>query len=233
MNQISVFSNDAFGNLPVIIINNEPHFGATESATMLGYANARDAISRHCKEDGVVFHDITDSLGRKQQKKFIKEGNLYRLITHSHLPDAEKFESWVFDEVLPKIRQTGQYSNVKPLNEKQSLIAAMKLSTMVAEETDQLKKITQQHSQKLMDLDEKVETQITLDHGEQRRLQKAVAHRVYQLEESDSQRRSKMFHEIYRELKDRFGVASYKDILRKELQDAIRYVDAFVPRRVA
>lgn len=232
MNQISIFSNDAFGKLSVIMINNEPHFGATESAAMLGYTNARDAISRHCKEDGVVFHDITDSLGRKQQKKFIKEGNLYRLITHSHLPNAEKFESWIFDEVLPTIRKTGQYSNVKPLNEKQSLIAAMKLSTMVAEETDQLKKITQQHTQKIMELDDKIETQITLDHGEQRRLQKAVAQRVYKLED-DPDLRPKLFREIYRELKDRFAVASYKDILRRELQDAIRYVEAFIPKRVA
>lgn len=233
MNQIDIFKNDAFGDLPVITIDNKPQFGGTEAAQMLGYVNAYDALAKHCKNDGVAFHEVIDSLGRKQKKKFISEGNLYRLITHSHLPDTEKFESWVFDKVLPKIRQTGQYSNVKSLNEKQSLIAAMKLSTMVAEETDQLKKITQQHAQKLLELDEKVETQITLDHGEQRRLQKAVAQRVYKLEESDKERRSQLFHAIYRELKDRFAVASYKDILRKELQDAIRYVDAFIPRRVA
>lgn len=231
MDQINVFSNDSFGKLPVVIINNKPHFGASESAAMLGYSNPRDALLRHCSEAGVVFHDISYPSGTKR-KKFISEGNMYRLITHSHLPNAEKFESWVFDEVLPKIRQTGQYSNVKPLNDKQSLIAAMKLSAMVAEETDQLKQITQRHAEKLLELDEKVESQITLDHGEQRRLQKAVAKRVYALS-ADKQEQRKLFHDIYRELKDRFAVASYKDILRRELQDAIRYVEAFIPRRVA
>lgn len=40
---------------------------------------------------------------------FIPEGDLYRLITHSKLPSAEKFESWVFDEVLPSIRKHGGY----------------------------------------------------------------------------------------------------------------------------
>lgn len=41
--------------------------------------------------------------------KYINEGNLYRLIAKSKLPAAEKFESWVFDEVLPSIRKKGHY----------------------------------------------------------------------------------------------------------------------------
>jgi prophage antirepressor-like protein len=41
---------------------------------------------------------------------FISEGDLYRLITHSKMKAAEKFESWVFDEVLPTIRKTGSYN---------------------------------------------------------------------------------------------------------------------------
>ena len=40
---------------------------------------------------------------------FIAEGDVYRLITHSKLPTAEKFERWVFDEVLPTIRKHGAY----------------------------------------------------------------------------------------------------------------------------
>lgn len=43
--------------------------------------------------------------------KFIPEGDVYRLISHSKLPAAEEFEHWVFDEVLPTIRQTGGYVN--------------------------------------------------------------------------------------------------------------------------
>ena len=30
---------------------------------------------------------------------FIPEGDLYRLIVHSKLPSAERFERWVFDEM--------------------------------------------------------------------------------------------------------------------------------------
>ena len=41
--------------------------------------------------------------------KVIPEGDVYRLVIKSHLPSAERFESWVFDEVLPSIRKTGGY----------------------------------------------------------------------------------------------------------------------------
>ena len=76
---------------------------------MLGYANPHDAIGRHCKKDGVVKHEVIDNMGRKQEINLITEGNLYRLIARSKLPSAEKFESWVFDIVLPTIRKTGGF----------------------------------------------------------------------------------------------------------------------------
>lgn len=53
---------------------------------------------------------MTPTNGGTQAMKFITEGDLYRLITHSRRPDAEKFERWVFDDVLPSIRKHGSYS---------------------------------------------------------------------------------------------------------------------------
>ncbi|MGB2870309.1 Rha family transcriptional regulator [Psychrobacillus psychrotolerans] len=111
------------------------------------------------------------------------------------------------------------------LTEKEQLRASMKLSLDTSEEVEVLKI-------EVNDLKEKVENQITIDHGEQRRLQKAVAIKVYELE-SIAELRPKLFREIYREIKDRFGVASYKDVKRKDLQVAIRYVEAWIPRRAA
>lgn len=63
------------------------------------------------KKDGRAKRPVIDNIGRKQEMTFIDEGNLYRLITHSKLPEAEKFESWVFDKVLPTIRKTGTYTS--------------------------------------------------------------------------------------------------------------------------
>ncbi|WP_313893890.1 Rha family transcriptional regulator [Psychrobacillus sp.] len=113
----------------------------------------------------------------------------------------------------------------KVLTEKEQLRASMKLSLETSEEVEVLKI-------EVNDLKEKVENQITIDHGEQRRLQRAIGSKVYELE-SIAEFRPKLFREIYREIKDRFGVASYKDVKRKDLQLAIRYVEAWIPRRAA
>ena len=108
MNEMQVFQNSEFGELGVLEVNGKPYFPATACAKVLGYSNTKDAIIRHCK--GVVKHDLPTN-GGIQTMNFIPEGDLYRLITHSKLPAAERFEKWEFDEVLPSIRQTGGYGS--------------------------------------------------------------------------------------------------------------------------
>jgi prophage antirepressor-like protein len=108
MSNIQVFKHDLFGELQVFIENGNVYFPATEVAKKLGYADPHKAIKQHTKEKGWVNRPVPTS-GGTQQKRFIDEGNLYRLIVKSQLPEAEKFESWVFDEVLPTIRKTGGY----------------------------------------------------------------------------------------------------------------------------
>ncbi|MCM3701866.1 Rha family transcriptional regulator [Paenibacillus macerans] len=83
---------------------------------------------------------------------------------------------------------------------------------------------------KLETLDHKVETQITLDSGQQRRLQQAINKKVCAVE-TDKSERSELFRQLYREIKDRWQVPSYKDILRQDLQDVLNYVEAWKPIR--
>ena len=86
-----------------------PLFCGKDVAATLGYTNTNKAIHDHCK--GVpIRYPITDRLGRTQEARFITEGDLYRLIFNSKLPEAEKFEAWVVDEVLPSIRKHGMYA---------------------------------------------------------------------------------------------------------------------------
>lgn len=112
MNDLKIFSNTEFGELGIMIIDGKEYFPATQCAKILGYTNPRKAIIDHCKEDGVTKRYVIDSLGRQQEMKYINEGNLYRLIVSSKLPAAEKFERWVFEEVLPSIRKTGGYGDI-------------------------------------------------------------------------------------------------------------------------
>lgn len=106
MNDLQVFDNPEFGNIRTTEIDGKPYFCAADIAEALGYFNTRDAISKHCK--GVVKRD-TLTPGGIQALNFIPEGDIYRLIVRSKLPSAEQFERWVFDEVIPSIRETGGY----------------------------------------------------------------------------------------------------------------------------
>ena len=115
-----VFRNKEFGELSVIVKDKKEYFEAIPVATILGYQNPRGAILRHCKEEGVLFQDVRVVTGVKKDgsnaekvvsKKYISEGNLYRLIMKSKLPNAINFENWIMDEVIPEIRKHGAYLN--------------------------------------------------------------------------------------------------------------------------
>ena len=86
----------------------KPYFVAKDIAEALGYANTNDAIRTHTK--GVVKRYPLQTAGGVQQVRVISEGDMYRLIASSKLPTAEKFESWIFDIVLPTIRKHGAYA---------------------------------------------------------------------------------------------------------------------------
>lgn len=103
---ISTFNNSEFGEIRTIQNNSGILFCGSDVARALGYARPADAISAHCKGVCVL---PTPSAGGVQNTKFITEGDVYRLIAHSKLPGAERFERWVFDEVLPSIRKHGAY----------------------------------------------------------------------------------------------------------------------------
>ncbi|MEY8281598.1 phage antirepressor KilAC domain-containing protein [Oscillospiraceae bacterium 52-8] len=106
MDNLRVFENSDFGKVRTVEEDGKVLFCGADVACALGYVNVRDAILRHCR--GVVKRDTPTTSG-VQSMSFIPEGDVYRLITHSKLPSAEKFEKWVFDEVLPTIRKHGAY----------------------------------------------------------------------------------------------------------------------------
>jgi len=105
--EVQEFVSAEFGKIGVLMIDGKPYFPATDCAAILGYKKPHDAISRHCR--GSVKHGVIDSLGRTQEKIFIPEGDLYRIIMRSQLPAAERFEAFVCDVILPTIRRHGAY----------------------------------------------------------------------------------------------------------------------------
>lgn len=108
-NEIKVFENAEFGSVRTLVINGEPYFVGKDVATILGYSNPRDAISKHVDDEdkGVA---KCDTLGGVQDLTMINESGLYSLILSSKMPTAKKFKHWVTSEVLPSIRKIGSYS---------------------------------------------------------------------------------------------------------------------------
>ena len=132
---IGSICSDEFGSVRIFRDEDKFLFCGNDVASVLGYAKPANAVSKYCKGVTVL---MTPSPGGIQKTKFISEGDVYRLITHSKQPSAEKFEHWVFDEVLPTIRRHGIYANDEVLERMENdphLVAALRAT--LAQEREQ------------------------------------------------------------------------------------------------
>ena len=120
MNELQVFENENFGQVRMLVQNDEPWFVGKDVAEALRYVKARNAIAAHVDDEDKKDAPIQGDLGGTQQMTIINESGLYSLILSSKLPKAKEFKRWVTSEVLPSIRKTGSYS-VKRSNEELSL----------------------------------------------------------------------------------------------------------------
>lgn len=132
MKDLMIFENAEFGQIRTVEIDGKPYFVANDIAKSLGYVRPADAISQHCRY--TVKHRIPhpQSKTKTLEVNVIPEGDMYRLITHSELPSAERFESWVFDEVLPSLRKTGSYT-IKETTDERLQIMKMNAQTRMAQ----------------------------------------------------------------------------------------------------
>lgn len=124
MQELIVFNNDLFGDVRFIEVEGKPYAIGIDIAIALGYSNASKAVSTHCK-NGIKEMIPHSHFGNvvKTQTTLIPESDIYRLIFKSKLPQAEKFEKWVMEEVLPQIRQTGGYIPVKEEDDEKTILA--------------------------------------------------------------------------------------------------------------
>lgn len=223
MNELQIFNSEEFGEIRTIEIDGKPYFVATDVATALGYVNPRKAVNDHCK--GVTKRDTPTSSG-VQSMSYINEGDLYRLIMKSKLPSAEKFESWVMDEVLPTIRKTGGYRKPMSTAEQIKLLALGNTElnervTNVEEEIDSLKNDMPLYGCEIDDIKNHVNRKVVNVLG-------GKTSEAYR----DGSIRSSVFKDIYRQLKREYGcVASYKSIKRKWIDDAHDLINGYeVPK---
>lgn len=211
MNKLQIFNSGEFGEIRTIEIDGKPYFVGTDVAKALGYNNPRDAVSRHCK--GVVKRDTPTSSGI-QSMSYINEGDLYRLIMKSKLPSAEKFESWVMDEVLPTIRKTGSYQKPLTTVEQIQVIATGFLD----------------HEERL----NRLENTMTIDYAQQESIRDLVSSVVIAHlggKESNAYKEigKKVFAECNRDIKTYFAVNARNNIPKLRFEEAMEYVKNWHP----
>lgn len=132
MNNLQIFNNQEFGEVRTIELNNKPYFVAIDITKSLGYKNPNKAVKDHCRWVTKQRVPHPQNKSKTIEVNVIPEGDMYRLITNSELPSAEKFENWIFDEVLPQIRQTGGYI---PTNEDETEEDILAKAILIAQKT--------------------------------------------------------------------------------------------------
>lgn len=138
MNELQIFNSEEFGEVRTVEIDGKPYFVANDVARALGYKRPADAITQHCK-GSVKRRYLTE--GGNQEMKMIPEGDMYRLITHSKLESAQRFETWVFDDVIPSIRKNGSYNMKQPQGKELLALAVLEAQKTIEEQTAQIEEM--------------------------------------------------------------------------------------------
>ena len=221
MNELQIFNNEEFGSVRTITKDNEPMFCLVDVCKALELEQVSRVKSR-LKEDGVTNSKVIDRLGREQEATFINESNLYKVIFHSRKPSAERFTDWVTDEVIPSIRKTGSYAVPMTTGEQIQLLAQgnVELNQRVDKVEDKVRSLEDDMPLYGCEIDE-VQKHV-------RRKGVDVLGGKNSEAYHDGSIRSKVYSDIYSQLKREYGcVSSYKSIKRKYIADIHEFIDCY------
>ena len=221
MNELQIF-NFEDNEVRTQVINDEPWFVGKDVAEVLGYSNARDALSRHVAVEDkadVVIHDGSQN----RTMNIINESGMYALVFGSKLPEARRFKNWVTKEVLPSIRKTGSYQIPKdPMD-------ALRLMFQATEKTQE----------KVNQVDERVihlEQNVKLDPGEYTYIGKSISRKVYQIGKEraysmNKQQKEELFKAINKEIAEITGVRTRTQLRQKDYKKVIEFIDDWEPSK--
>lgn len=223
MNELTVFENSEFGSVRTVDIDGKIYFVGSDVAKALGYAIPHKAVQTHCK--GVLKRNIPTNSGN-QDVLVITEGDMYRLISKSKLKSAERFEEWVFDEVLPSIRKTGQYGQAR-------------LPMTIPEQIQLLAQGNVELNKKVDGIQTELETlknDLPILPIEAEKITNAVktkgVHTMGGKTSNAYKNRSivnAVYRDIYGQIYRNFGVSSYKALKRNQTNKAIEVVGEYKP----
>lgn len=169
MANIEIFRNDRFGEVRTIIDEkNEPWFCLSDVCKILGLGNPSQ-VKTTLKALGVISNEVGVQTGVKSdgtpayqqvQMNFINEPNLYKCIFQSRKQEAEMFQDWIFEEVIPSIRKTGSYSLQQRVP--QTFAEALRLAADLQEQNERQQALLTEQAPKVEFYDDVVESEDAL-----------------------------------------------------------------------
>ncbi|CAC8150336.1 prophage, antirepressor, putative [Staphylococcus aureus] len=218
MQELQTFN---FEELPVrtLEVDGEPYFIGKDIADILGYANGRDALSKHVDAEDKLTSQIATA-GQNRNVTIINESGLYSLIFSSKLENAKRFKRWVTSEVLPTLRKTGAYQI--PSDPMQAL-------RLMFEATEQTKQEIKNVKDDVIDLKENQK----LDAGDYNFLTRTINQRVAHIQRlhaiTNQKQRSELFRDINSEVKKMTGASSRTNVRQKHFNDVIEMIANWFP----
>ena len=219
MNQLQVFD---FKNNEVRTLNNnnEVWFNLSDVCKILDIKNPSDAKSR-LKKDGVATTEVIDRLGRTQNATFINEPNLYKVIFQSRKEEAEKFQDWVYEDVLPQIRKTGKYEEPK------SPMEMLELQFKALKETSERVETVEKDVTYLKE-------EVKLEAGEysyiSRQVNRTVANTINAFALANTKEiRSALYKDINHGVNDVAGIKTRTQLRQKHFNIVIDFINQWTP----
>ncbi|HDF1688965.1 TPA: ORF6C domain-containing protein [Staphylococcus aureus] len=218
MQELQTFN---FEELPVrtLEVDGEPYFIGKDVADILGYANGRDALSKHVDAEDKLTSQIATA-GQNRNVTIINESGLYSLIFSSKLENAKRFKRWVTSEVLPTLRKTGAYQ--VPSDPMQAL-------RLMFEATEQTKQEIKNVKDDVIVLKENQK----LDAGDYNFLTRTTNQRVAHIQRlhaiTNQKQRSELFRDINSEVKKMTGASSRTNVRQKHFDDVIEMIANWFP----
>lgn len=200
-------------------VDGEPYFIGKDVADILGYANGRDALSKHVDAEDKLPSQIATA-GQNRNVTIINESGLYSLIFSSKLENAKRFKRWVTSEVLPTLRKTGAYQ--VPSDSMQAL-------RLMFEATEETKQEIKNVKDDVIDLKENQK----LDAGDYNFLTRTINQRVAHIQRlhaiTNQKQRSELFRDINSEVKKMTGASSRTNVRQKHFDDVIEMIANWFP----
>lgn len=226
MNNIQIFNSPEFGEIRTVVIDGEPWFVGRDIAKALGYAKPEGAVTTHCRhplKQGIPHPQSPD---KEIEALVIPEGDMYRLISKSKLKSAERFEEWVFDEVLPTIRKTGAYGQKRiPMTIPEQIQLLAQGHVELEAKIDSVKEEVRSLKENMPILPVEAERITNTVKAKGVHVMGGKASNAY----ANRSIVNTVYRYIYGQIYRNFGVRSYKAIRRNQTDKVVAVVESYVP----